>query len=74
MGFVVEAQVEEELSEKLLGPVKVYHYQMEMSSAMFIEASPSSNLIAAVSKRGLGFVKVNHHKLEDVRIEKIKGG
>ena len=47
---------------------------MEMSSAMFIEVSLSSNSIAAVSKRELGFVMVNHHKLEDVRIEKINGG
>ena len=47
---------------------------METSSAMFVEASPSSNLVAAVSKRGLGFAKVNHHKLEDVGIEKMKEG
>ena len=63
MGFVVEAQAEEELSEKLLGAVRVY--QMEMSSATFVEASPSSNPVAAVSKRGLGFAKVNHHRSED---------
>ena len=37
MGFVMEAQAEE-LPKKLLGVIKVYHYQMEMSSAMFIEA------------------------------------
>ena len=47
---------------------------MKMSSAMFIESSPSSDPVAAVSKRGLGFAKVNHHKLEDERMEKMKGG
>ena len=72
MGFVVEAQAEEELPEKLLGAVRVYH--MEMSSATFVEASPSLDPVAIVSKRGLGFSKVNHHKSEDVRIEKMKGG
>ena len=49
----------EELPEKLLGAIRVYHYQVEMSSATFVEAS---NLVAAVSKRGLGFAKGNHHK------------
>ena len=72
--FVVEAQTEEELPEKLLGAVKVYHYQMKMSSAMFIEGSPSSDPVVTISKRGLGFAKVNHHKSKDVRIEKMKGG
>ena len=46
----------------LLGAVRVYHYQMEMSSATFVEESPSSDPVAAVSKRGLGFAKGNHHK------------
>ena len=71
MGFVVElwscgaveVQAEEELPEKLLGAVRVYHYQMEMSSAMFVEESSSSDPVAAVSKGGLGFAKGNHHKL-----------
>ena len=62
MNQTEEAQTEEELPEKLLGAVKVYHYQMKMSSTMFIESSPSSDPVAAVSKRGLGFAKVNHHK------------
>ena len=53
----MEAQAEEELPEKLLGTVRVYHYQVEMSSATFVKASPSSDLVAAVSKRGLGFAK-----------------
>ena len=47
---------------------------MKMSSAMFIELSPSSDPVATVSKRGLGFAKVNHHKPEDERIGKMKGG
>lgn len=67
MGFLVEAQAEEELPEKLLGAVRVC--QMEMSSATFVEASPSpenaTGPVAAVSKRGLGLSKVNHHKSED---------
>ena len=58
----MEAQAEEDLPEKLLGVVRVYHYQVEMSSATFVEASPSSDPIAAVSERGLGFAKGNHHK------------
>ena len=58
----MEVQAEEELPEKLLGAVRVYHYQMEMSSAMFVEESPSSDPVAAVSKGGLGFAKGNHHK------------
>ena len=58
----VEAQAEDELPEKLLGAVRVYHYQMEMSSAAFVETSSSSDPVAAVSKRGLGFAKGNHHK------------
>ena len=58
----VEAQEEEELPEKLLGAVRVYHYHMEMSSATFVETSPSSDPVPAVSKRGLGFAKGNHHK------------
>lgn len=63
MGFVVEAQEEEELPEKLIGAVRIC--QMEMSSAMFVEPSPSSESVAAVSKRGSGIAKVNHHKSED---------
>ena len=47
---------------------------MKMSSAMFIESSPSSDPVAVASKRGLGFAKVNHHKPEDERIGKMKGG
>ena len=74
MNQTEEAQTEEELPEKLLGADKVYHYQMKMSSTMFIESSPSSDPVAAVSKRGLGFAKVNHHKPEDERIGKMKEG
>ena len=74
MNQTKEAQTKEELPEKLLGAVKVYHYQMKMSLAMFIESLPSSDPVATVSKRGLWFAKVNHHKPKDERIEKMKGG
>ena len=69
----MEAQAEEELPEKLLGAVRVYHYQVEMSSATFVEASPSSDSVAAVSKLGLGFAKGESTQVEDMRIEKIEG-
>ncbi|PQM34688.1 protein ENHANCED DISEASE RESISTANCE 2-like isoform X2 [Prunus yedoensis var. nudiflora] len=55
MGFVVEAQAEDELPEKLMGAVRVC--QMEMSSATVVEA-PHGPAVA----RGLSFAKVNHHK------------
>ncbi|KAJ6354798.1 hypothetical protein OIU77_005406 [Salix suchowensis] len=53
MGFVVEAQAEEELPEKLIGAIRVC--QMEMSSARVVDA-PSTGLA-----RGSGFAKVEHH-------------
>ena len=48
---------EEELPEKLLGAVKVYHYQMKMCSAMFIEPSPSSDSVAAVRPEKFQFLE-----------------
>ncbi|OMO90660.1 hypothetical protein COLO4_18988 [Corchorus olitorius] len=58
MGFVVEAQTENELPEKLIGAVRVC--QMEMSSATVIdEHTPLTQTAAA---RGMGCSKVNHHK------------
>ncbi|XVF48233.1 hypothetical protein PTKIN_Ptkin03bG0173400 [Pterospermum kingtungense] len=58
MGFVVEAQTEDELPERLIGAVRVC--QMEMSSAAVIEAlTPPIQTAAA---RGMGCSKVNHHK------------
>ncbi|OIV96451.1 hypothetical protein TanjilG_09878 [Lupinus angustifolius] len=53
MGFVVEAQAEEELPEKLIGAVRVC--QMEMSSATVVDAPPLQ------TPRGIGCNKVNHH-------------
>lgn len=53
MGFVVEAQTEEELPEKLIGAVRVS--QMEMSSATVV-------VDAAAPK--IGLAKVNHHLSE----------
>ncbi|CAI9779297.1 unnamed protein product [Fraxinus pennsylvanica] len=40
MGFLVEAQLEEELSEKLFGAIRIC--QMEMNSATFVDNSPPS--------------------------------
>lgn len=55
MGFVVEAQAEEELLEWLIDAIRVCH--MEMASATVIE-SPHV-------PRGIGLAKVNHHKSTD---------
>ncbi|XP_064964138.1 WAT1-related protein At2g37460 [Musa acuminata AAA Group] len=58
MGFLVEAQAEEELPERLLGAVRVA--QMEMGSATYVDTRTK----AAESTRGSGFrglAKVNHH-------------
>ena len=54
MGFVVEAQAEEELPERLIGAVRVC--QMQMSSATVLDVAH-----APPSSRGMGFAKVNHH-------------
>ncbi|XVF35712.1 hypothetical protein REPUB_Repub18cG0169800 [Reevesia pubescens] len=61
MGFVVEAQTESELPEKLIGAVRVC--QMEMSSANVVDALTPPIQTAAV--RGMGCSKVNHHKSGD---------
>lgn len=50
MGFLVEAQAEDELPERLVGAVRVC--QMEMSSATIVDAP--------IVVRG--FAKVNHHR------------
>ncbi|GMI84403.1 hypothetical protein like AT5G10750 [Hibiscus trionum] len=64
MGFLVEAQTENELPEKLIGAVRVC--QMEMSSATVVDAlTPTPIQTAAVSTRGMGCWKVNHHKSGD---------
>ncbi|XP_068643043.1 protein ENHANCED DISEASE RESISTANCE 2-like [Aristolochia californica] len=64
MGFLVEAQAEDELPEKLLGAVRVA--QMEMSSATFVDSALAIELAAAKgSKSGCGnrgLSKVNHHQ------------
>jgi hypothetical protein len=52
MGFVVEAQTEEELPERLIGAVRVC--QMEMNSASVIVDAPR-----------IGIAKVNHHLSSD---------
>ncbi|URE00270.1 hypothetical protein MUK42_19436 [Musa troglodytarum] len=57
MGFLVEAQAEEELPERLLGAVRVA--QMEMSSATYVETKPKTT---EAGKTGFwGPAKVNHH-------------
>ncbi|XP_064965691.1 protein ENHANCED DISEASE RESISTANCE 2-like isoform X1 [Musa acuminata AAA Group] len=57
MGFLVEAQAEEELPERLLGAVRVA--QMEMSSATYVETKPKAT---EAGKTGFwGPAKVNHH-------------
>ncbi|XVE97298.1 hypothetical protein REPUB_Repub03eG0007700 [Reevesia pubescens] len=61
MGFVVEAQTENELPEKLIGAVRVC--QMEMSSANVIDAVTQP--IQTTTARGMGCSKVNHHKSGD---------
>ncbi|XP_041016686.1 protein ENHANCED DISEASE RESISTANCE 2-like [Juglans microcarpa x Juglans regia] len=55
MGFVVEAQAEDELPERLIGAVRVC--QMEMSSAKVVDAHTVA--------RGMGFSKVNHRDSGD---------
>ncbi|XP_027333310.1 protein ENHANCED DISEASE RESISTANCE 2-like [Abrus precatorius] len=58
MGFLVEAQTQEELPERLIGAVRVC--QMEMSSAFVVDS-----LHAPPVPRGVGLAKVNHHKSAD---------
>ncbi|KAL3747914.1 hypothetical protein ACJRO7_016693 [Eucalyptus globulus] len=62
MGFVVEAQAEEELPEKLIGAVRVC--QMEMSSAHVVDA-PHPPPPPPQQPRGHGFARVNHHTSEN---------
>ncbi|KAJ8758769.1 hypothetical protein K2173_000490 [Erythroxylum novogranatense] len=57
MGFVVEAQTEEELPERLIGAVRVC--QMEMSSAKVVDA-PSVPVV-----RGSSLTRVEHHEYGD---------
>ncbi|GAU17677.1 hypothetical protein TSUD_07390 [Trifolium subterraneum] len=59
MGFVVEAEMEEELPERLIGAVRVC--QMEMSSATVVDSLHGPVSMA----RGIGLAKVNHHKSEE---------
>ncbi|KAF8036930.1 hypothetical protein BT93_C2610 [Corymbia citriodora subsp. variegata] len=60
MGFVVEAQAEEELPEKLIGAVRVC--QMEMSSAHVVDTPHPPPQPHA---RGHSFARVNHHTSGD---------
>ncbi|XP_057427935.1 protein ENHANCED DISEASE RESISTANCE 2-like [Lotus japonicus] len=62
MGFVIEAQAEEELPERLIGAVRVC--QMEMSSATVVDS-----LYAPPVARGSGLAKVNCQEDDDVGSE-----
>lgn len=73
MGFLVEAQEEEELPERLLGAVRVC--QMEMSSATYVETTavaPPLAAVPAVVGKKFGPAKVNHHKSEDEDDDKTR--
>uniref|UniRef100_A0A1D1Y7C5 Putative carboxypeptidase PM20D1 n=1 Tax=Anthurium amnicola TaxID=1678845 RepID=A0A1D1Y7C5_9ARAE len=64
MGFVVEAQAEEELPERLIGAVRIA--QMEMSSATFVDSKGTA--VAEAGKgafRGLSSSKVINHQHQD---------
>ncbi|KAL4182279.1 hypothetical protein AMTRI_Chr12g241710 [Amborella trichopoda] len=64
MGFVVEAQSEEELPEKLVGAVRIA--QMEMGSAVWVEPmgpEPASRAHGPVKGRSFGRVK--HHARDE---------
>ncbi|MQL82277.1 hypothetical protein Taro_014744 [Colocasia esculenta] len=67
MGFVVEAQAEEELPERLLGAVRIA--QMEMSAATFVDSRGATAPVAAeVGKgpcRGMSSSKVTDHQHHD---------
>ncbi|WOL13848.1 hypothetical protein Cni_G22628 [Canna indica] len=56
MGFLVEAQAEDELPERLLGAVRVAH--IEMGSAAYVDTKAE----AAKSTSFRGKAKVNHHR------------
>lgn len=58
MGFVVEAQAEDELPEKLIGAVRIA--QMEMSAARFVETGKG-----AVEQRWGGPVRVGQERDEE---------
>ncbi|XP_030544598.1 protein ENHANCED DISEASE RESISTANCE 2-like [Rhodamnia argentea] len=62
MGFVVEAQAEDELPEKLIGAVRVC--QMEMSSVHVVD-TPHTQPQPQPHARGHGFARVNHHTSAD---------
>lgn len=63
MGFLVEAQAEDELPERLFGAVRVA--QMEMSSATFVDNRAAKAGIDSVRSGIRGMAKVNHHHQKD---------
>uniref|UniRef100_A0A5B7A0M0 Protein ENHANCED DISEASE RESISTANCE 2 C-terminal domain-containing protein n=1 Tax=Davidia involucrata TaxID=16924 RepID=A0A5B7A0M0_DAVIN len=60
MGFLVEAQAEDEVPEKLFGAVRVC--QMEMSSATFVDTTASKKVVPSKAN--------NHHHQSRVRASK----
>ncbi|XP_043714688.1 protein ENHANCED DISEASE RESISTANCE 2-like [Telopea speciosissima] len=66
MGFLVEAQTEEELPETLIGAVRIA--EMEMSSATFVESFPTAMMaqssVPVTGMKRLGLSKVNNEKDE----------
>ncbi|KAI3453985.1 hypothetical protein Pfo_010648 [Paulownia fortunei] len=50
MGFLVEAQTEDELPEKLFGAVRIC--QMEMSSATFVDSATSTSKVLPINSGG----------------------
>jgi len=69
MGFVAEAQAEEDLPERLIGAVRIC--QMEMASAAFVDSSPANSNTASLSTGlgRLGLAKVNHADVDGERDE-----
>ncbi|KAJ8430212.1 hypothetical protein Cgig2_006720 [Carnegiea gigantea] len=63
MGFVVEAQTQEELPERLIGAVRIC--QMEMASAAFVDSSPANTASLSSGLGRLGLAKVNHADVEE---------
>lgn len=70
MGFLVEAQTEDELPERLIGAVRIA--QMEMASATFLDSDSSSsttNTASSLLCTRLGLAKVNHADVDGDRGE-----
>ncbi|KAH7523921.1 protein ENHANCED DISEASE RESISTANCE 2-like [Ziziphus jujuba] len=58
MGFMVEAQTEDELPERLVGAVRVCQMEMSSATTVVVDAAHAPNMAR-------GMAKVNHHKSGD---------